>query len=65
MTPERLRAYVTIFTRDLLPPCIGAYLTVRWWTTIEAWQLPLLAGLLSVPLVAPRAANKRDEEDEA
>jgi hypothetical protein len=68
MTPERLRAYVLIFTRDLLPPLVGAYLTIRWWGTIEVWQLPLLAGLFGVPLVAPRSATDVDavsETDEA
>lgn len=56
MTPERLRAYVLIVTRDLLPPVAGTFLT--WYLPthdlFEYWQLPLLAGLYGIPLVAPR-----------
>ena len=56
MTPERLSAYVTIFTRDLLPPMVGTFLAIYLPMSgaFEAWQLPLIAGLFGVPLVAPR-----------
>lgn len=54
MTPDRLRAYITIAMRDVLIPCCGLYLTVRYWSVLEPWHLPLLAGMMTVPLVAPR-----------
>lgn len=57
MSPDRLRAYVLIFTRDLLPPCVGAYLTIRWWGTIEPFHLPLLTALFGVPFFAPRTTR--------
>lgn len=59
MTPERLRAYVIIVTRDILPPVAGIFLAVFWGVTnqLEPWMLPLIAGLCGVPLVAPRASE--------
>ena len=56
MSPDRLRAYVTILTRDLLPPMVGTFLSIYLPLVgaFEAWQLPLIAGLFGVPLVAPR-----------
>lgn len=56
MTPERLRAYVVIVTRDILPPTTGVFLMVYWVVTrqLEPWHLPLAAGLMGIPLVAPR-----------
>ena len=57
MTPERLRQYVLVVTRDVLPPITGVFLAVYLPLAGEfsAWQLPLIAGLLGIPLVAPRA----------
>jgi hypothetical protein len=54
VTPARLRAYVLIVTRDIVPPIVGAFLTVYLPLTHQFayWQLPLLAGLFGVPLVA-------------
>lgn len=54
MTPQRLRAYVLIFMRDLVIPGAGVFLAVYLPIThlFEPWQLPLLAGMLGVPLVA-------------
>lgn len=58
MTPERLRAYVLIATRDILPPLTGVVLALFWGFTgaLEPWHLPLVAGLLGIPLVAPRGS---------
>jgi hypothetical protein len=60
MTPERLRAYVLIFTRDILPPGVGTFLAIflPLAGAFEAWQLPLIAGLFGVPLVAPRSKDR-------
>jgi len=57
MTPERLRAYVVIVTRDILPPVAGIFLSIYWGVTatLQPWMLPLIAGLCGVPLVAPRS----------
>lgn len=56
LTPERLRAYVLILMRDVVPPITGVFLSVYLPVTgqFEAWQLPLVAGLFGIPLVAPR-----------
>ncbi len=56
MAPDRLRAYVLIVTRDILPPLTGLFLSVYLPLAgqFSAWQLPLIAGLLGIPLVAPR-----------
>ena len=56
MTPERLRAYVLIVTRDIAPPLAGLFLSIFLPLAgqFEAWQLPLIAGLFGIPLVAPR-----------
>lgn len=65
MSPELLRAYVLIFMRDVLIPGGGLYLTI--WLAQHGlfayWQLPLLAGMMMVPLVS-RASNG-DGEGEA
>jgi hypothetical protein len=53
MTPQRLRAYILILMRDLIIPGSGVFLAV-WLPThnlFEPWHLPLLAGMLGVPLV--------------
>lgn len=56
MSPERLRAYVLIVTRDVVPPLGGLFLLIFLPITgqLEYWQLPLIAGLFGIPLVAPR-----------
>lgn len=54
MTPERLRAWVAILTRDLIPPGVGIYFSVKLGAHLQPWHLPLLAGLFGIPLVAPR-----------
>jgi hypothetical protein len=61
MTPERLRAYVLILTRDVVPPSAGTFLSIYLPLTgqFTSWQLPLLAGLFGVPLVAPRRNNSK------
>lgn len=53
-SPEKLRAYATVFMRDVIIPCCGLYLTVRYWSDLEPWHCPLLAGMMTVPLIAPR-----------
>lgn len=60
MTPDRLREYVLIATRDILPPLIGAFLSVYLPLShqFEYWQLPLIAGAFGIPLVAPRQAKE-------
>ncbi len=59
MSPDRLRAYVTVLTRDVLPPLSGTgmlfYALIT--RTFEPWMLPLVAGLYGIPLVAPRAGG--------
>ncbi len=64
MSPERLRAYITILTRDLLPPSVGTFLSIYLPLAgaFEAWQLPLIAGLFGVPLVAPRRTGNGGED---
>jgi hypothetical protein len=53
VTPQQLRAYVLIVMRDILPPLVGAFLSIYLAVSgrFEYWQLPLLAGLFGVPLV--------------
>ncbi len=55
MSPRRLRAYVLIFTRDILPPVTAAIW--MWRFEIEPWMAPLIAALFGVPLVAPRGGH--------
>lgn len=45
-----------IVMRDIVPPLTGVFLCVLLPVThqFEYWQLPLLAGLFGVPLVAAR-----------
>lgn len=54
MTPARLRAYVLILMRDILIPLGGLALALILPLTdrFEYWHLPLIAGMLGVPLVA-------------
>lgn len=54
MTPARLRAYVLIIMRDILIPAGGLALALILPLTdrFEYWHLPLIAGMLGVPLVA-------------
>lgn len=49
MTPQRLRAYVLILIRDVAIPSGGLYLAV---SHPPYYLLPLIAGMLGVPLVA-------------
>lgn len=67
MTPQQwvelARAIVLIVMRDLVIPGFGIYLTV-WLAQHDLfapWQLPLLAGMMCVPLVA-RAANGEGDD---
>lgn len=55
-TPERIREWILLATRDILPPLTGVFFSVYLPVTgqFEAWQLPLIAGLFGIPLVAPR-----------
>lgn len=59
-TPERLRAWVLIVTRDILPPAVGTFLAVYLPIShqFEVWQLPLLMGLFGFPFVAPRTGGR-------
>lgn len=54
MTPARLRAYVLIVMRDILIPAGGLALALilPLSNRFEYWHLPLIAGMLGVPLVA-------------
>jgi hypothetical protein len=54
VTPERLRAYVLIAVRDILIPMGGLFLSIflPLADRFEYWHLPLIAGMLGVPLVA-------------
>lgn len=53
MTPEVLRAYVLIITRDVLSPITGLGLSVYAYVSgvFEPWQIPFLLSLIGVPLV--------------
>jgi hypothetical protein len=63
VTPARLRAYVLIVTRDIVPPIVGAFLSIYLPASHQFayWQLPLLAGLFGVPLVASRGGEEDPE----
>lgn len=54
MTPSLLRAYVLIMMRDVLIPGGGLFLAIYLplGNLFHPWQLPLIAGMLGVPLVA-------------
>jgi hypothetical protein len=56
VSPERLRAYILIVTRDIFPPLAGLFLSIYLPVSgqFEYWQLPLIAGAFGIPLVAPR-----------
>lgn len=60
MTPQGLRAWATVIVRDILTPGAGLFLCV--WLPLSGnwspWQLPLLAGMLGVPLVARGTAEQ-------
>lgn len=60
MTPESLRQWILLATRDVLPPVTGLFLAIYLPLAgqFEAWQLPLIAGLLGIPLVAPRPVKE-------
>jgi hypothetical protein len=53
MSPARLRAYVLIVVRDIVVPMAGVFLAVYLplASLFAPWQLPLLAGMIGVPLV--------------
>jgi hypothetical protein len=59
VSPQRLREYVLILTRDVIPPAGGLFLCIYLPVTgqFEYWQLPLIAGLFGIPLVAPRESK--------
>lgn len=67
MTPARLRAYVLILMRDLVIPGAGVFLAIYLplGHLFEPWQLPLLAGMLGVPLVARGGAPEPDMRPDA
>jgi hypothetical protein len=54
MSPERARAWVLIVVRDMVIPLSGVFLAILLPLTdrFEYWHLPLIAGMLGVPLVA-------------
>lgn len=66
MTPERLRAYVLIVMRDIVIPSGGLFLSLYLPVTrqFEVWQLPLLAGMMMVPLVARGGPPEPDARPE-
>jgi hypothetical protein len=53
MSPARLRAYVLIAIRDFAIPAGGLFLCLYLPLAhiFQPWHLPLLAGMLGVPLV--------------
>jgi len=63
MTPARLRAYVLIVVRDIVIPLAGVFLAIFLLVTDrgEYWHLPLIAGMLGVPLVA-RGGDPPEQE---
>jgi hypothetical protein len=63
-----IRFAVLILVRDVVIPGAGVYLAIRGLVvgTLEAWHLPLIAGMLGTPLVArgespPEIARDRDK----
>jgi tetrahydromethanopterin S-methyltransferase subunit E len=63
MTPQRLRAYVQTVVGFLVIPLAGIALTFYLVRAhqFEYWQLPLLAGMMGVPLVASSGSSEGDE----
>jgi hypothetical protein len=66
VSPERLRQYVLILTRDIFPPLAGFI----WGTflvltdALVPFHVPLIGALLGIPFVAPRR-QKDETRDEA
>lgn len=60
MTPQGLREWALVVVRDIVTPTVGLFLCV--WLPLSGnfspWQLPLLAGMLGVPLVARGGASE-------
>ena len=63
MTPQRFQEWVIVAMRDLLIPGLGAYLTFKGYTSgaLEPWHLPLLAGMMSTPLVGRAGVAKEPD----
>lgn len=59
MTPDSLRAWITVLVRDLLGGGTGIFLAIYLPVThqLEPWHLPLIAGLIGVTL----AGRSQDE----
>lgn len=66
MSPERLRAYILIVMRDVVPPLTAVFLCIFLPATHQFayWQLPLLAGLFGVPLVGKDSAPTEDDQED-
>ncbi len=64
MTPKGVQAWIAVIVRDAVIPLLGAYLTYRGYVngTLEPWHLPLLAGMMAVPLVG-HLPSKPDQSD--
>lgn len=62
MSPDRLRAYVLIITRDLVPCLVGAYLAIHLTAThqLEVWHGGLIATCFGIPLAAPRGPKEAE-----
>jgi hypothetical protein len=65
VTPERLRAYVVIFTADVAPCLMGMFITIYGFTTrtFESYLIPLVMGLFGIPFVRPRVRPPVVESD--
>jgi len=63
MTPELLAAYVRVIVREATIPLAGVTLTYFLAATdrFAVWQLPLLAGMMLVPLV--RLGSPPEEQE--
>lgn len=64
MSPARLRAYVLIVIRDIVVPLAGVFLSIYLPVggAFAPWQLPLLAGMIGVPLVGRGGDAPEDQQ---
>ena len=58
MTPDIARAWVLLLMRDVVIPGAGVWLALH---SPELYLLPLIAGMLSVPLVGRSGSPEPDD----
>lgn len=59
MSAATLRSYIVVLIRDLVTPGAGVLLAVKLGLSggLEPFHLPLIAGMLGIPLVARGSTN--------